>query len=146
MKTIEDPIVIEATYHTSIEKVWNAITDINQMRLWYFENIPEFKPEIGFKTQFNVKSGERNFLHKWKVIEVMPFKKITYNWNYENYEGDSNVTFELFKEENSVKLKLTDEVLADFDDNIPEFKRESGVAGWTYFIKERLKEFLSNNG
>ncbi len=29
-----------------------------------------------------------------------------------------------------------------FPDNIPEFKRESDVAGWNYFIKDSLKEFL----
>ncbi len=42
------------------------------MRKWYFENIPAFKPEVGFETQFNVQSEERNFLHKWKVTEVQP--------------------------------------------------------------------------
>jgi len=39
---------------------------------------------------------------------------------------------------------LTCEVVEDFDDNIEEFKRESGIEGWNYFIKNRLKEFLSN--
>ena len=52
------------------------------MRKWYFENIPSFKPEVGFKTQFNVQSQHRNFLHIWKVTEVVPKKMITYNWKY----------------------------------------------------------------
>ena len=66
LKKNEDPIIVEQTFNTSVDSVWNAITVIDQMRQWYFENIPSFEPEIGFETQFNVKSQERNFLHKWR--------------------------------------------------------------------------------
>jgi uncharacterized protein YndB with AHSA1/START domain len=112
------------------------------MRQWYFENIPAFKPEVGFETQFNVRSQDRNFLHMWKVTEVVPGKKITYNWKYEGYPGDSVVVFELFKENNLTKLRLTHQVQESFPEDIPEFSRESGVEGWTFFIRKRLKEFL----
>jgi len=27
-------------------------------------------------------------------------------------------------------------------EDIPEFKRESRIEGWEYFIKERLREYL----
>ena len=111
----------------------------------YFENIPSFKPEDGFETQFNVQSQERNFLHMWKVTEVVPLKKISYNWKYENYPGDSFVVFELFKQNNMTKLRLTHQVLENFPEDIPEFLRESGVEGWTFFIKKSLKEFLEKN-
>ena len=43
-----------------------------------FNNIEDFKPKVGFKTRFNVKSEERNFLHLWEITEVDPFKKIVY--------------------------------------------------------------------
>jgi uncharacterized protein YndB with AHSA1/START domain len=125
-----------------MEAVWSAITEIDQMRQWYFENIPSFKPEVGFETQFNVESQERNFLHLWKVTEAVPLKKIKYTWKFEGYPGDSFVVFELFEHNNGTKLRLSTEVLEDFPADIPEFKRESGVAGWTFFIKKSLKEFL----
>ena len=32
--------------------------------------------------------------------------------------------------------------MEDFPDDIPEFKRESDVEGWTFFISKSLKEFL----
>jgi hypothetical protein len=32
--------------------------------------------------------------------------------------------------------------LQSFPGHIPEFKRESCLAGWQYFIRERLKKFL----
>jgi len=142
MKKNEEPIIVEQTFKASVDTVWNAITEIEQMRQWYFESISSFKPEVGFETHFNVESQDRNFLHLWKVTEVVPFKMLAYNWKYENYPGDSFVKFELFEENKMTKLILTHQVLEDFPDDIPEFKRESGVEGWTFFINNRLKEFL----
>ena len=145
MRKNDEPIIIEQTFHRSIETVWNAITVIEQMRQWYFENIPSFEPEVGFETQFNVQSQDRNFLHVWKVTEVVPLKMITYNWKYKGYPGDSYVMFELFKQNNLTKLRLTHQVQESFPEDIPEFARESGVEGWTFFISKRLKEFLEKN-
>ena len=142
MRAHDEPVIVEQIFDASVDTVWNSITEIDQMRQWYFENIPSFKPEVVFETQFNVQSGDRNFLHKWKVTEVMPLKKITYNWKYEVYPGDSFVVFELFGQNNLTVLRLTHKVLESFPQDIPEFRRESGVEGWTYFIKQCLKEFL----
>lgn len=112
------------------------------MKNWYFHNIPDFKPEVGFKTQFNVRSGERNFLHKWNVVEVVENEKIVYNWQYEEYDGSGDVSFELFEVNGFVRLEVKVVVLEDFPDNIPEFKRESCMGGWNYFIKESLNNYL----
>jgi len=142
MKTSDEPIIVEQTFNSSVESVWNAITDIEQMRKWYFENIPDFKPAIGFRTQFNVQSDERNFLHMWKVTDVQPQKLIKYIWKFENYPGESSSTFELLNQDDLTKLRLTVEILEDFPEDIPEFKRESCIEGWKYFINNRLKEFL----
>ena len=142
MKKNEEPIIVEQSFSTSVETIWSSITEIDKMRQWYFDNIPSFKPEIGFEIRFNVKGQDRSFLHIWKVTEVVPLKMIAYYWKYENYPGDSLVKFELFEENKSTKLRLTHQVLEDFPDDIPEFKRESGVEGWTYFIRKSLKEFL----
>ncbi len=142
MKNINEPIIVEQIFNASIDAVWNALTEIDQMHQWYFENIPSFKPEVGFETQFNIESGDRNFQHKWKVTEVVPLKMIKYNWKYEDYPGDSFVVFELFKQNNFTKLKLTVHILEDFPEDIPEFKRESCIGGWKFFIQKNLKEFL----
>jgi uncharacterized protein YndB with AHSA1/START domain len=144
MKTTDEPIIVEQLFNSSIESVWNSITEIGQMRQWYFENIPAFKPEVGFETQFNVQSNDRNFLHQWKVTEVQPLKMIKYSWVFKDYPGKSTANFELFKQNNLTKLRLTVDVLEDFPEDIPEFKRESCIAGWDYFINNRLKVFLNN--
>lgn len=144
MKKIDSPIVVNKIFHSPMEIVWEAITELEKMHQWYFENIPSFKPEVGFKTQFNIQSGERNFLHIWEVLEVIPNKLIKYNWKYEAYPGDSNVMFELFDENDYTKLILTVDILEDFPEDIPEFNRESCIGGWEYFIKDRLKNYLGS--
>jgi len=115
------------------------------MKQWFFENIESFKPEVGFETQFNVQSQDRNFLHLWKLTEVVSMKRITYNWKYEGYPGDSIVMFELLEQNDQTKLRLTHKVMESFPEDIPEFSRESGIEGWSYFIKKSLKEFLGKS-
>ena len=141
MKTLNDPIIVEEILNVSLRNVWNAITNIIQMRQWFFENLPDFKPEVGFKTQFNVQSENRNFKHLWTVTEVEPLKKIVTNWKYEEYSGNSFVHFELFKQKNGTMLRITSIVTESFPTNIPEFKPESCRAGWNYFI-DRLKNYI----
>lgn len=52
------------------------------MKQWFFNKIPDFKAEVGFKTKFNVTSESLNFLHLWKLVKVKTFKKIVYIWKY----------------------------------------------------------------
>ena len=143
MKKNDSPIIVEQTFEASKDKVWGAITELDEMVKWYFENIPDFKPKIGFTTQFNVISEGRNFLHKWKVTKILPLEQIVYNWQYEQYKGSADIEFNLSEIENFTKLQIKVIVLEDFPEDIPEFKRESCIAGWEYFIQGRLKEFLN---
>lgn len=145
MTESDEPIVVEQTFKATIEAVWRSITEIDLMRQWYFDNIPDFRPEIGFETQFNVTNEGRDFLHMWKVTEVVPLKKIAYDWKFDGWSGDSFVEFELFEQENSTRLKLTVNVRESFPEDVPEFKRESCIGGWEFFLGERLKEFLERS-
>jgi uncharacterized protein YndB with AHSA1/START domain len=142
MKADEEPIVVSQTFNASAEAVWNAITVVDEMRRWYFSNIPAFEPQVGFETQFLVTHEGREFPHQWKVTEVIPLKKITYDWRFDNYPGLGLVTFELSSQGDATTLRLTNTVLDDFPDAIPEFTREACSSGWEYFIGQSLKEFL----
>jgi uncharacterized protein YndB with AHSA1/START domain len=142
MKHTDPPITVEQTFHTSTTKVWSAITQWDEMILWYFNNIPEFIPEVGFTTAFEVQSGDRRFPHKWRITEVIPHKKISYHWSYDNYQGEAIVSFELSELNEKTKLVLTNTILSDFPSNIPEFTTESCTQGWQYFIQLQLKNYL----
>src|SRR6187402_966607 len=95
MKT--EPFVIERTYDANAARVWAAITDIDQMRQWYFD-MDDFKPEPGFKFRFEGGPPETVYVHFCEVKEVVEMEKLSYSWTYEGYPGHSVVTFELFPE------------------------------------------------
>jgi len=138
-----EPIIITETFNSSIDKVWNALTVLEQMHQWYFPNIPDFKPEVGFTTQFLIQNEGRNFTHIWTVKEVISQKLIGYSWNFKEYEGEGYSVFKLDEKHGKTQLTLENHTIKDFPTNIPEFKRESGVAGWKYLIKDSLVKFLA---
>lgn len=138
----ETAIVVEQAFSNAVTEVWNAITLKEEMKHWFFDNIPDFKAEVGFSTEFNVDAGERSFFHLWEIIEVVSKYKIVYDWRYEGYVGKGIVTFEITEESTAVHLKLTAAGMETFPQDIPEFSRESCEGGWNYFIKERLVSYL----
>ena len=142
MKVNEAPVIVEKIFDAPVQSVWNAITVVDEMRAWYFDNIPAFEARVGFETQFIVTSEGREYPHLWKVTEVVPLKKISYDWRFGNYPGRGLVTFELTEQGGSTTLKLTNTVLEDFPGDVPEFERESCLAGWQYLIGQSLNEYL----
>lgn len=144
MKITDEPIVVIQTFEVSIDRLWNAITDPVQMKQWFFENIEVFEPKVGFETSFIVTNEGRLFPHLWRITAVEPPIKITYNWKYEGYTGNSVVTFDISKHKNGSKLMLTHEVTENFPQDIPEFRRESCKEGWDWLIKKSLKECLKD--
>jgi len=142
MKTSDQPIVVEQELAASPARIWSSLTVLEEMHLWYFDNIPAFQAEVGFETQFTLTNEGREFLHIWKVIEVIPNKKLVVNWTFGGYPGSSNVHFDIVHHDNQTKIILSTEVLENYPEDIPEFRRESAVGGWNYFIKDRLYNYL----
>lgn len=134
-------VVIERTFNASVEKVWFALTENEQMKKWYF-NLKEFKPEVGFQFEFYGGTEEKQWLHLCEITEVIPLKKLTHSWRYDGYGGNSFVTFELFDEGDKTRLILTHTGLETFPADIPEFKMENFVEGWKDIIGTSLEEFL----
>lgn len=138
-----EPFVIERTLNASPQKVWEAITDRDKMKQWYFD-IAEFRPEVGFEFTFNGGSEEKTYVHLCKITKVEPGKTLQYSWRYQDYPGNSFVTFELFAEGSATRLKLTHEGLETFPTGNKDFARESFSAGWTYIIGTSIREFVEN--
>jgi uncharacterized protein YndB with AHSA1/START domain len=140
-ETSIEPFIISREFDAPIQKVWQAITDKEQMKQWYFD-LPEFKPEVGAKFQFSAGADAKKYLHLCQVKEVIPGKKIAYTWRYEGYEGDSLVTFELAPEGNKTKLRLTHEGLETFPKSNPDLAKKNFVEGWTSIVGDSLKKFV----
>ena len=135
-----DTIVLERTLNASVVRVWKALTDVDQMREWYFD-LKEFKPVVGFEFGFVVEHEGNTYDHRCKITEVIPQKKIAYTWRYHGHEGDSLVTFELLAQGDKTHLKLTHTGLETFP-RTPAFAREKFEAGWTAIVGTDLKQFV----
>lgn len=138
------PFTIERTFNASVSKVWKAITDKDEMKNWYFD-LPEFKPEIGCKFQFEGGPDDRKYVHLCRVTDVIPNKKLAYSWKYDGYSGESFVMFELFGEGDKTRVKLTHAGLETFPADNPDFDRKNFEAGWTKIIGTSLKNYLEKN-
>ncbi len=139
------PFTIKRIYNAPVSKVWKAITDKTQMKLWYFD-LAEFKAEVGFKFEFTGgPSPEKQYKHLCEITEVIPEKKLSHSWRYDGYEGNSFVTWELFAEGNKTKLVLTHKGLETFPANNPDFAKHNFAEGWTHITGISLKEFLEKN-
>ncbi|WP_343693538.1 SRPBCC domain-containing protein [Chitinophaga sp.] len=135
-------VVIEETFNAPVEKVWQALTDKDKMKQWYFK-LDDFKAEKGFKFSFpgQGRKGEQ-YIHLCEVTIVKPMKQLQYSWQYKDYEGYSTVTFELFAEGDKTRLKLTHEGLDSFPAH-PDFAVDSFRGGWTHLMTISLKEYLA---
>ena len=138
---MDTPFVIERTYQAPVDLVWKAITDKNEMKQWYFD-LAEFKAEPGFEFQFLGGTENMKYLHLCKVTTVIPGKKLAYTWRYDGYEGSSEVTFELFPEGKSTRLKLTHAGLDSFPKNNPDFAKKNFIEGWTSILGKSLNEYF----
>ena len=137
-------VVVERTFSAPPERIWKALTDVEEMRRWYFD-LKEFKPEVGFEFEFTVEHEGMKYCHLCKITEVISQKKLAYTWRYKGHEGDSLVTLELFADGDKTRLKLTHEGLETFP-KTPSFARKNFLEGWTQIIGSSLKEFVESDG
>jgi uncharacterized protein YndB with AHSA1/START domain len=135
-----DAVVVERTLNAPVAKVWKALTDVDQMREWYFD-LEEFKPEVGFEFEFVVEHEGNGYHHLCRVTEVISQEKIAYTWRYKGEPGDSLVSIELSPEGDKTRLKLTHTGIETFP-KTPAYARKNFEAGWTAIIGTEFKQFV----
>ncbi len=137
-----DPLIVERAFDAPLATVWQALTDVDHMRRWYFD-LKDFKPQVGFEFAFVVEHQGNVYDHRCRVTEVIPQKKISYTWRYHGQEGDSLVTLELFPDGAKTKVKLTHTGLETFPQT-PAYARQNFERGWTSIVGDSLKDFVEN--
>lgn len=136
----------QITINADIQCVWNALTQPQEMRNWYFD-IPDFEATVGksfdFTVTFTDEGKEHNFRHLFKILEVIPYEKLKHTWEHPGHSnGTSTLTWELTSEEDSTTLILTHEGNESFiDEGSKYFTEASYTAGWNDIL-QGLKEYL----
>lgn len=138
----DNSVIVEKLFNAPVRKIWEAITDKQEMKQWYFD-VDNFKPEENFEFSFTGqgRKGEQ-YVHLCKVIEVIANKKLQYSWQYKGLPGYSVVTFELFDEGDKTRLKLTHTGLESFAENGADFAKDSFVGGWNEIVNVSLEKYL----
>lgn len=138
-------VVIEKIFNVSKKLVWQAVTDKEMMKQWYFD-LKTFKAVVGFKFEFlaGVEPG-KPWKHLCEIAKVIPESKLTYLWRYEGYNGMSFVIFELFDNNGSTRLNLTHSGIDTFPADVPDFAVSNFEKGWNKIINHSLKNFLEEH-
>lgn len=136
---------IEKTYNASIALVWQAITDRNRMKAWYFNFAEDFKLETGAIFEWTAgDTKDKQWLHRGKMLEIIPHEKLVHTWEYPGYSGTSTLQWNLLKvDDATTKVTLIHEFTIPFDITVAELKKENFEKGWTHIINISLTEYLT---
>ena len=135
---LTEAVVIERTFNAAVARVWEALTNADEMRVWYFD-LKEFKPEVGFEFEFVVEHEGNRYHHLCRVTDVVLQKKIAYTWRYKGEPGNSLVTIELLSEGDKTRLTYTEQGV-HFDGLDSVEGREEGTRG----LLEQLASHLAS--
>lgn len=137
------PIIVEQEINVPLKEAWHSLTDLYEMRNWYFY-LDEFKPDIGYSFHFIGGDDKEQYVHLCIITNVEEYKLLSHTWRYKDYDGDSEVTFELTPHHGNTIVTLTHTGTESFEAHGKNFSRESFTKGWQQIISVNLKEYLEN--
>lgn len=139
---MNDPIIIEYKVNAPLEEIWSAITDKDEMKIWYFD-IPDFKLGLFEIFNFYEPGDEKKYHHQAQILEIIPNRKLKHTWHYPDLsKGKTVVTWELQPGENEVLVKLTHDEIENLKDLGEHFSEEAFIEGWDEIIGKSLKAHL----
>ena len=140
MKT--NPIVKEITIPSDLNTVWEAITNPEKMKEWYFE-VNDFRLEKDNEFYFYEPGSAQKYRHLCKIIDIIPNRKFKHTWTFPDYSsGISTLTWELTEHEGNTHVKLTHEGVENFANAGNDFTRKSFDAGWEEIVTQNLVNYL----
>ncbi|WP_312994735.1 SRPBCC family protein [Chryseobacterium flavum] len=137
------PITVQYKINAPAEKVWQALTDKDEMKLWYFD-IQDFEPAIGKEFNFYEPGEERKYHHQCEILEILPDRKLKHTWAYPDFSSlKTVVTWELFPDgDHETQVRLTHDGIDNFKELGDNFLEKSFTEGWNTIIGKSLKEYL----
>ena len=141
---MHENVKISVKVNAPLDKVWNAITNKEQMKNWYFD-VPDFEPKIG--NNFSFYGGDENeeYHHFCEIVDLIPNEKLKHSWTYPEISKEKTlVKWELKPENEGTIVTLTHKGLEAFEHLGENFKMHSFRKGWEDIVGKSLKEFVEN--
>jgi uncharacterized protein YndB with AHSA1/START domain len=106
----ESQFVYVTFIRTTVEKLWQALTEPEFTRQFWFGTVQESEWKPG--ASWRIVKPDGNPVDSGEVIEIDPPRKLVLKWRNEMFpemtaEGHSRLTYELEQNGESVKLTLT---------------------------------------
>lgn len=134
-------IVSNVQIHEPASKIWEALTQTDKMKEWYFD-IPDFELREGSTFNFYEPGGENKFHHQCTIREIIPNEKFSHTWRHpELSTGESVVTWLLSEKNGITDVTLQHEGTESFADAGPDFAPENYKLGWDGFMSV-LKNYV----
>lgn len=125
----------------SATRVWQALTEINQMKEWYFD-IQDFDLNEGSVFNFYETGGTNQFHHRCKMLKIVPEKLLSHTWTHPSHsKGESVVTWNIVENQEFTEVTLQHDGLENFNDAGPDFAPENYQFGWEGLLM-MLKNYL----
>lgn len=140
----KDTFSLTRTYGVSVSLLWEAITQREHLKHWYFDFANDWKLHVGasFEWLAGPPDGEL-WKHRGEMLEIVENKRLSHSWEYPGYEGTSVVTWELTAvDANHTRLDFTHHFKVPFDPTVPELGKENFVAGWNEILNIGLVEYV----
>lgn len=137
---IKKEIVINA----SIEKVFSALVDSEQLTQWFLD-MAIFEPKVGGRVSFRfLKKKDKDHEVIDKVVSFIPNKELSYTWNFTTkpeYRKDTIVTWKSEQIGND-KTKLT--LIHSGFTKDDELQYDDHSKGWAWHLK-KLDNFITTS-
>lgn len=141
---MSNPIITEQKINAPAEKVWKALTDKEEMKVWYFD-ITDFELEAGKIFNFYEPGEEKKYHHQAEILEIFPNEKFIYSWAYPDFsDKKTTVIWELQPDGSGTWVRLIHNDIEHFSDLGEHFSREAFTDGWNGIILQSLKPYLES--
>ncbi len=123
-------------------KIWEAITNYNQMKEWYFD-IPDFELKEGASFNFYESGNTKKFHHQCVIKKIQPSKKLSHTWTYPDFSSGESIVTWLFAEENDHTIvTLQHSGIENLSDGGRKFSPVNFQTGWDGLLV-MLKNYMN---
>ncbi len=135
---MKDSLRKEHFYTHSIDRVWKAITDQNEIAEWFLK--ADFKPTIGY--QYTLTHEDTTI--SGKILEASPVNKLVYTWIVSGTgDVETTVSWQLTEADGGTKLVIEHTGISNYpDEKLATTMFNSYSGGWDGCITN-LEKYLN---